>query len=154
MDNKANDCSFNKCCKEMNNIHSKVKNNYVFQDFGKAFYESLKEAVHLFRKYEAIHFVYPNFTNHPLETLTFFKNFCKEFEFKYKIITGPHEFLVMKDDVYISVSDRILGMFLEQCRTKNLEPGTDVGFLSYNETPMKKFIYKHLTSSMQFVNNI
>jgi len=40
------------------------------------------------------------------------------------------------------VSDRILGAFLEQSRNKNLEPGTDVGFLSYNETPMKKFIYK------------
>lgn len=29
MDNKANDCSFNKCCKEMNNIHSKVKYCYI-----------------------------------------------------------------------------------------------------------------------------
>lgn len=39
----------------------------------------------------------------------------------------------------------MLGVFLEQCRNKNFEPGTDVGFLSYNETPMKKFIYKGIT---------
>lgn len=127
------------------NIHSKSKNNFVFQDFGKAFYESLKEAVHLFRKYEAIHFVYPNFTNHPLETLTFFKNFCKEFEFKYKIITNPKEFNIEKNIAYIGVSDRMLGVFLEQCREKDFEPGKDVGFLSYNETPMKKFIYKGIS---------
>jgi DNA-binding transcriptional regulator YhcF (GntR family) len=127
------------------NIHSKPKNNYVFQDFGKAFYESLKEAVGLFRKYEAIYFLYPNFTNHPIETLTFFKNFCREFEFKYKIITDPKEFNVEKNRAYIGVSDRMLGVFLEQCREKDFEPGKDVGFLSYNETPMKKFIYKGIS---------
>ncbi|WP_298486218.1 hypothetical protein [uncultured Maribacter sp.] len=34
---------------------------------------------------------------------------------------------------------------MEQCRIKNLEPGTDVGLLSYNETPMKQFIYKGIS---------
>jgi DNA-binding transcriptional regulator YhcF (GntR family) len=124
------------------NIHSKPKNNYVFQDFGKAFFESLKGAVDLFRKYDGIDFVYPTFTNHPIETVTFFKKFCKEFNFKYKIITNPNDFIIEKNKAYISVSDRILGIFLEQCREKDFEPGKDVGFLSYNETPMKKFIYK------------
>lgn len=127
------------------NIHSKPKNNYVFQDFGKAFFESLKEGINLFRKYEAIEFVYPNYTNHPFETIVFFEKFCKEFDFKYKVITNPNEFDVEKNKAYISVSDRILGLFLEQCREKNLEPGKDVGFLSYNETPMKKFIYKGIS---------
>ena len=127
------------------NIHSKPKNNYVFQDFGKAFYESLKGAIDLFRKYEVIEFVYPNFTNHPIETVTFFEKFCKDFYFKYKIITNPKDFNIEKNKAYISVSDRILGVFLEQCREKDLEPGKDVGFLSYNETPMKKFIYKGIS---------
>ncbi len=127
------------------NIHSKTKNNYVFQDFGSAFYDSLIEAVDLFRKYESIDFVYPNYTNHPIETITFFKKYCKDFGFKYNIITNPREFDIKKKIAYISVSDRILGVFLEQCREKNFEPGVDVGFLSYNETPMKKFIYKGIS---------
>ena len=127
------------------NIHSKPENNYVFQDFGKAFFESLKGAIDLFRKYESIEFVYPNFTNHPIETVTFFENFCKEFDFKYTIITNPKDFTIEKNKAYISVSDRILGQFLEQCREKELEPGKDVGFLSYNDTPMKKFIYKGIS---------
>jgi DNA-binding transcriptional regulator YhcF (GntR family) len=127
------------------NIHSKAKNNYVFQDFGKAFYESLKQAIDLFRKYDAIDFIYPNFTNHPLETLAFFKKFCKDFGFKYSIITNPKEFNIEKNRAYIGVSDRMLGVFLEQCRKKDFEPGVDVGFLSYNETPMKKFIYKGIS---------
>lgn len=39
----------------------------------------------------------------------------------------------------------MLGRFLEQCKDKNFEPGKDIGFLSYNETPMKKFIYKGIS---------
>ena len=58
---------------------------------------------------------------------------------------NPKEYVIEKGIAYLSVSDRVLGTFLEQCRTKNLEPGVDVGFLSYNDTPMKKFIYKRIT---------
>jgi DNA-binding transcriptional regulator YhcF (GntR family) len=127
------------------NIHSNASNNFVFQDFGKAFYEALKEAIEPFKKYKKLVFVYPTFTNHPTETLSYFKTFCDTFHFKYRIITNANEFTVTKGEAYISVSDRILGMFLEQCRTKGYEPGTDVGFLSYNETPMKQFIYKGIS---------
>lgn len=127
------------------NVHSKPKNNYVFQDFGKAFYNSLLSAVESFKKYKAIHFVYPSFTHHPIETVAFFEKYCTDFNFNYKIITNPKEFNIQIDTAYISVSDRILGQFLEQCQEKNLEPGKEVGFLSYNETPMKKFIYKGIS---------
>jgi DNA-binding transcriptional regulator YhcF (GntR family) len=127
------------------NIHTTPKNNYVFQDFGIAFFESLKEAADLFRKYKEINFLYPTFTNHPIETITFFEKFCNEFKFNYKVLTNPKDFNIEKNCAYISVSDRVLGQFLEQCREKYFEPGIDVGLLSYNETPMKKFIYKGIS---------
>jgi len=127
------------------NIHASDVNNFVFQDFGKSFYEALKEASVPFKKYKKLVFVYPTFTHHPTESLTYFKLFCETFHFKYKIITDANEFTVTKGEAYISVSDRILGIFLETCRTKGYEPGTDVGFLSYNETPMKQFIYKGIS---------
>jgi DNA-binding transcriptional regulator YhcF (GntR family) len=127
------------------NIHAKPENNYVFQDFGIAFFDALKDAISLFRKYNELIFVYPDYTNHPIETVLFFKKFCVEFDFKYKIVKKPSDFNIEKNKAYISVSDRILGVFLEQSREKNLEPGRDVGFLSYNDTPMKKFIYKGIS---------
>ena len=127
------------------NIHSKKENNYVFQDFGKAFYNSLKDAVDLFKGYKKICFVYPDYTNHPKETLDHFKKFCADSDFKNEIITDSKKFNIEKGVAYISISDRILGHFLEQCKEKDLEPGQDVGFLSYNETPMKKFIYKGIS---------
>ena len=127
------------------NIRADKANNYVFQDFGKAFYDALKEAVDLFKKYKKIDFVYPDFTNHPWETVEFFKKFCADFGFQYDLITDPKKFNIEKGIAYISVSDRVLGYFLEQCKAKDFEPGKDVGLLSYNDTPMKKFIYKGIS---------
>lgn len=127
------------------NIQAKKEQNYIFQDFGKAFYNALKEGVNLFKKYKSIQFVFPDYTNHPKETLEFFKKFCADFQFEYEVVTDAKKFNIEKGIAYISVSDRILGHFLEQCKDKNLEPGSDVGFLSYNETPMKKFIYKGIS---------
>lgn len=127
------------------NAHEYNNNNYVFQDFGKSFLEALEGAVVAFNKYKKLVFIYPTYTNHPIETVTYFKAYCSAHNFKYKIITDANDFVIKKDEAYISISDRILGVFLEQCRTKNFEPGSDVGFLSYNETPMKKFIYKGIS---------
>lgn len=126
-------------------VHSKKENNYIFQDFGNAFYLALKDALDAFKKYKKLVFLYPTYTYHPKETLTFFKKYCQDFQLEYKIETNPSTFLIEKNTAYISTSDRMLGVFLEQCRIKDLEPGVHVGFLSYNETPMKKFIYKGIS---------
>ncbi|MDP5231125.1 MAG: GntR family transcriptional regulator [Cellulophaga sp.] len=127
------------------NIHAKEENNYVFQDFGRSFYHALISVVDLFKKYTEIHFVYPGYTAHPIETIHYFEKFCTDLKIKYQIITDEKIFEIKSGVAYLTVSDRILGTFLEQCKEKNLEPGTDVGFLSYNDTPMKKFIYKGIT---------
>ncbi|MDN3641310.1 GntR family transcriptional regulator [Lutimonas halocynthiae] len=127
------------------NVYADKESNYVFQDFGKAFYTSLEEVTHLFRKYKEIHLLFPNYTEHPKETILFFEKFCADFGFDFKVLTDPNKYDIQKDIAYISVSDRVLGIFLEQCKMKNIEPGVDVGFLSYNETPMKEFIYKGIS---------
>ena len=126
-------------------INSNANNNFVFQDFGEAFFSALKDANALFKKYKKVVFIYPDFTYHPIEAVTYFEKYCKLFHFKYQVITNPKLFQVEKDVAYISTSDRILSDFLEQCRAKNFEPGVDAGFLSYNETPTKKFIYKGIS---------
>lgn len=127
------------------NVYSKAENNFVFQDFGESFYNCLKESHELFRRYESIHFIYPTYTHHSIDTVNYFKKFVDMFNFKYKIVKDQKRFKIEKNIAYISVSDRILGRFLEQCREKEFEPGVDVGFLSYNETPMKKFVYRGIS---------
>lgn len=126
-------------------IYSNSHHNYVFQDFGQAFFDALKSAETVFKKYEKLVFLYPTYTYHSKETIIYFKKYCDAFQFNYEIITSPKAFQVEKHVAYLSTSDRMLGVFLEQCRDRGFEPGVDVGFLSYNETPMKKFIYKGIS---------
>ena len=45
-----------------------------------------------------------------------------------------------KGGLYFLVSDRTLANFLDQCAEKGFEPGREVGVISYNETPMKKYV--------------
>ena len=126
-------------------IHSKSSNNYVFQDFGKSFFDALAGATPSFKKYKELVFLYPTYTYHPIETINYFKDYCELHQFKYTILIDPTTLKVRKNIAYLSTSDRMLGNFLEQCRAQDFEPGKDVGFLSYNDTPMKKFIYKGIS---------
>lgn len=127
------------------NIYANPDHNYVCQDFGNAFYTSLETGVDLFRKYKEIHFLYPEYTHHPLETIEYFQNFCHDYGFKCEVLTDSKKYDFQKGIAYLSVSDRVLGSLLEQCKIKNMEPGVDLGILSYNETPMKEFIYKGIS---------
>ena len=119
--------------------------NKLYQNFGAPVTEALLEADHLIRKYAKKIMVYPAFTNHPYQTVESFEMYCNSKGYEYSVLRNPDELIVRAGDMYFSVSDRMLGEILEQCREKRLEPGVDVGILSYNETPMKKFIYKGIS---------
>lgn len=123
---------------------NKVKNK-LYQNFNEPVYEALQEADHLLQKYKRKIMVYPTFTYHPIITADCFEKYCNERGYEHFRLTDEDELSVRAGDMYFSVSDRMLGNILEQCKERKLEPGIDVGILSYNETPMKKFIYKGIS---------
>lgn len=127
------------------NLYSTSESNILYQDFGRPLFDELEKALPLIKKYNHFEFIYPEYTNHPYESVNYFIKFCRKHHIRYDVLKNSDLFDIRKGVAYISVSDRILGRFLEQTREKNLEPGQDVGFISYNETPMKKFIYKGIT---------
>jgi DNA-binding LacI/PurR family transcriptional regulator len=55
------------------------------------------------------------------------------------------KFDLQQGELYLLVSDRTLARFLDQCEQKQLVPGQDVGVISYNETPMKKYVKDGIT---------
>jgi len=127
------------------NIHASKEANKLYQDFGSAVTSALEEANHLLQHYQKQVLIYPKFTYHPYATLKHFEAFCQKQGYDYMILEDADSLEVKVGQMYFSVSDRILGNILEQCREKKLEPGKDVGILSYNETPMKKFIHKGIS---------
>lgn len=117
----------------------------IHQDFGQALYDSLHSGIDLIRKYKKFIYLYPSFTYHPKISVTYFKKFCTDFKIKHNILYDFKKFDLQKGELYLMVSDRTLARFLDQCEQKNLVPGQDVGVISYNETPMKKYVKDGIT---------
>ncbi|TWO34595.1 GntR family transcriptional regulator [Seonamhaeicola sediminis] len=122
-----------------------VSGGYVFQDFGKAFYACLEEAKCLLKKYKKLVFVYPEYTYHPYESVDYFKAFCESNKIDHSVCVNSEMLTVEKGTAYICVNDRILYELLSQSANADYEIGKDVGILSYNDTPLKRFTYKGIS---------
>ena len=117
----------------------------IHQDFGQSLYDSLESGINLIRKYDKFIYLYPSFTYHPRVSIDFFEKFCTDHKISHKTLYDIKKFDVQKGELYLLVSDRTLARFLDQCHLKNLALGHDVGVISYNETPMKKYVKEGIT---------
>lgn len=117
----------------------------VYQDFGKPVYDCLAENMDRIRKYEKIIYLYPEFTYHPPVSIEFFTQFALDHTIIHEILKDSRKLNVQKGELYLLVSDRTLAKVLDQCEQKQLIPGKDVGIISYNETPMKKYVKSGIT---------
>ena len=127
------------------NVHAAEKHSAVYQNFGNPVYQNLKDNIEKIIKYRKFAFFYPPFTYHPKTTIDYFRKFCEEFSIKHSVIYDIDKFKIKKGDLYLLVSDRTLASFLDQCETNGFEPGREVGVISYNETPMKKYVKNGIT---------
>lgn len=127
------------------NIHATKDKSVVYQNFGNAVYDCLAQNMEAIKKYETFTFFYPPFTYHPKEAVEHFQRFCTDHNIKHKVIYNPDEFKITSGDLYFLVSDRTLANFLDQCSEKGYEPGKEAGVISYNETPMKKYVKNGIT---------
>lgn len=126
-------------------IHAKENHSAVFQNFGLPVYDCLKANLEKIKKYREFIYYYPSFTYHPKESIGYFKKFCEDFQVQHSVIFNEEEFNIKKGALYFLVSDRTLAGFLDQCAEKGFEPGREVGVISYNETPMKKYVKNGIT---------
>lgn len=117
----------------------------IHQDFGQSLYDALESGIDLIRKYEKFIYLYPSFTYHPKISIDFFEKFCSDNNLNHKTLYDFKKFDLQKGELYLLVSDRTLAKFLDQCHLKNLVLGQDVGVISYNETPMKKYVKDGIT---------
>ncbi|WP_340115101.1 GntR family transcriptional regulator [Maribellus mangrovi] len=127
------------------NIKAPENAAVIYQDFGQAVYRCLDENLNALKKYKEFIFYYPNFTYHPKTAVEYFKRFCTDKKIKHSVIYSDKEFVMRKNALYMLVSDRTLARFLDQCEEKGFEPGNEVGVISYNETPMKKYVKNGIT---------
>lgn len=127
------------------NINVQEGISSIYQDFGQSLYDSLESGLELIRKYDRFIYLYPSFTFHPKISITYFEKFCADHQIESKILYDLKKFDLQQGELYFTVSDRALARFLDQSHQKSLVLGEDVGVISYNETPMKKYVKEGIT---------
>jgi DNA-binding transcriptional regulator YhcF (GntR family) len=127
------------------NVHELEGASSISQDFGQSLYDSLETGIDLIRKYKRFVYLYPSFTYHPKESIQYFEKFCSDYKINHKTLFDFKKFDLQKGELYLLVSDRTLAKFLDQCEQKSFILGEDVGVISYNETPMKKYVKEGIT---------
>ena len=128
------------------NIHANESNSFVCQDFGQPVYDIFTQYVEEVKKYSRFIFLYPEkMTYHPKESIVNFERFCNNNNINYLVMKDPKNVDIQRGDLYLLVSDRTLATILDQSTVKNFEIGKDFGIISYNETPMKRFVKDGIT---------
>lgn len=119
--------------------------SFVGQDFGQAVYDNLMKVESKLRKYKKIIFVYPISTYHPKDSILYFEKFCNDKNICFETLYDETKLNPQQGELYLSVSDRILAKLLDYSHQYNFVLGEDMGIISYNETPTKKYIKNGIT---------
>lgn len=118
----------------------------VYQDFENDIYAALDEALEQLRPYKRLIYVNPNLVPYPEEIRRGFQRFCRMHDFIYFTIDGIEpETEVKSGDAYIIIEETDLAGLIRICRHQDLQIGTDVGIISYNETPLKEILLEGIT---------
>jgi DNA-binding transcriptional regulator YhcF (GntR family) len=131
-----------------------IKGDYaaVYQNFEKDIYTALEQARKELRKYHTLKIIFPKRSYFPIEILKGFSLFCHEYAFNMKTVYNIAEEPMQAGEVYINLMEDDLVTLIEKINDLKLKIGTDVGVISYNETPLKKLILNGITTiSTDFV---
>lgn len=118
----------------------------VYENFEKDIFEALKLAGPQLKKYKTLKLVFPSYTYFPVEILNGFQLFCKEYNFTSKVVHEIEAENIEEGDAYINLMEDDLLVLLEKIKTTKLKVGKDIGIISYNETPWKRFMLDGITT--------
>jgi len=117
----------------------------VYQDFEKDVYDALNDNVDLLNKYSNLIMIFPG-GKEPEGRMLGFQRFCKDNGFKSEIIRNTLNKELKKGEAYFVPSDRNLVRLVKMAAEKNLQLGTDVGIVSFNDTVLKEVVAGGITT--------
>ncbi|MDN3669454.1 GntR family transcriptional regulator [Echinicola jeungdonensis] len=113
----------------------------IYQDFKMDIYRALEESKDRLKKYEKLILVFPdnNIYPYPNDIKQGFLNFCNTHKFDGEVLDKIYpEMELQPRDAYILIDENDLVSLVQQTRDLRLQIGTDIGVVSYNDTPLKE----------------
>ncbi len=119
---------------------------YVCQDFERDIYQILKKNAPLVNKYQRLVLVIRHQKSHFRDIVTGFRDFCKQHPVAAEVVNDLKTFEIRPHDAFVVVDDRDLEFLVRYSIDHQLQLGTDMGIVSYNETPLKGIIASGITT--------
>lgn len=118
----------------------------VYEDFEKDIYNALEQAKAHLSKYHTLKLIFPDRSYFPKGIIKGFYRFCQQYAFNHLLVSDISDEPISKGEVYINLMEDDLVKLLDRVISLKLQIGKDVGIISYNETPLKKFILNGITT--------
>lgn len=118
----------------------------VFENYEKDIYGALEEALPALAKYDTLKLIFPDNSDYPKAIIKGFYKFCQQHGYNHLLVSNLKKEKISKGTCYINVAEDDLVELLNKIISKNLIIGKEVGVISYNETPLKKFILNGITT--------
>jgi DNA-binding transcriptional regulator YhcF (GntR family) len=112
----------------------------IFQNFENDIFNALKAGLEALKKYEKLVLVFPENSYCPVEILNGFYKFCAEYAFDHQIVSDLASHDINSGEAYINLMEDDLVTLLEKIKESKMLIGEQIGLISYNETPLKRFI--------------
>lgn len=117
----------------------------IYQNFVRAMYSALTLAASRLEPYTQLVLLFPG-QKEPFGMVTGFEQFCRDFGKRYTIQSHFEFSQLERGTVFVIPDDRDLVKVVEKSQEYGLEIGSDVGIISYNDTPLKKVVARGITT--------
>ncbi len=119
----------------------------VYQNFTEDVYAGLRSLLERLRKYRSLNVVYNDqFQFMPDSLFAGIRNFSADFKIPLHIHKGFDFSNIIAGECYMAISDRDLAGVIKSANAKGLKIGTDIGLLSFDDTPLKEVLVGGVTT--------
>ncbi|MDB4999368.1 MAG: ytrA 2 [Mucilaginibacter sp.] len=118
----------------------------VYEDFENDIFDALTQLLPKIKRYHSCTIIFPKNSYFPTDILIGFLNFCKQYHCDYDIVSDLRNETILKDSLYVSLTEDGLVELINLLLQQGLKMQDDIGIISYNETPLKKFILNGITT--------
>lgn len=112
----------------------------IYQNFESDIFYGMEKAKEYLMKYKRITGIFTEKTLHPVEATEGMKRFCEKYDFKFRLIDKINSRMLNENEVYFTFQNEDLIKLLSFAKKKKLQPGKDLGVISYNDSQLKEVI--------------
>lgn len=126
-------------------VCSKKEISFLIQDFYEEVVLALNGIQERIKSYDKFILVYPEGSFHSPDIKKAFKRFCEENLISYSIEEKPVLNSIRMNTAYFVIEDSHLISIIKEAEELGYTLGSDIGILSYNDTPTKEIIRQGIT---------